>query len=221
LCNEDAWIQRQPPLPTADANGWPSIREYGPGEKDQERIKAEMINLAIRHEVRAGWRTFSAQVIDFTWSEDYVLRLWYEQIRASPLLSPTTAPSCLSGRTFLWWLGKFCEPETDDLFVSGFFAGGMCRLNHCNVEIMPPRFWMESMKWQPKLTAPLVWCDKGEPVAIYERLHGVLRDNPQSAKARQPVLHRWLIKEHAFVEFERIFGSLRLKEEFEVFPFQS
>jgi hypothetical protein len=221
LCNEDAWIQRQPPLPTRDARGWPDLREYGPGEKDHERIKAEMTNLAMRHEVPVGWRTFSARVIDFTWKEDYVLRLWYEQMPPSLLFHPTTAPTCPSGRTFLWWLGDFFEPETDGLFVSGFFAGGMCRLNHCNVEIVPPKFWKESMRWQPELTNPFVWCDNGGPVAIYERLHGVLRDNPQSAKVRQPVLHRWLIKEQAFVEFERLFGSLRLKEEFEVFSFQS
>jgi hypothetical protein len=52
-------------------------------------------------------------------------------------------------------------------------------------------------------------------------MHGPLRDNPQSIKARQPVLHRWILKDEAFAEVERSFGPMRLKEEFEVFPFKN
>jgi hypothetical protein len=47
-----------------------------------------------------------------------------------------------------------------------------------------------------------------------------LRDNPHSAKARQPVVHRWIINNGAFAEVERCFGPMRLKEEFEVFAFK-
>ncbi len=221
LNNEDAWIQCCPPQPAPDATGWPDIPEYGPERKDHHVINTEMHTLAMREGIPDGWQTISAFATNFTWREDYELRLWYEQMPRSLLIRPATLPTCPSGRTFLWWLGDYYEPETDGLFVSGFFAGGMCRLHHCNVEIMPPKFWMDSMNWAPQSTDPFTWYDQGEPVAIYERLHGVLRDNPHDPKNRQPVLHRWLVTHDAFERLERLFGTFRLREHFQMFPFKS
>jgi hypothetical protein len=190
-------------------------------DANQHDLKTAYLNIAMRQGIPDGWRTFSAAVFDFTWKEDFILQLWYEEDPRSVIIRPARAQTCPCGRTFLWHLGNYLEPEGEESFVSGLFAGGTCRLFHCNVEIMPPKLWLEKLKWKPELTDPFTWTLDGKLVARYERLHGRLRRNAQAPQSRQPVLHRWLVSNDQFGEIERIIGGLRLREEFTIFPFDT
>ncbi len=154
--------------------------------------------------------------------EDFVLRLWWEQRPDRLSIRATHVPTCPSGRSFLWWLGDFTEPETDgNRFVSAFFAGGRQRLHHCHFEIQPALAWRDLLRWEHDHSDPTIWTFNGKIVARYERFHGPLRENTHSPKYRQPVIDRWVVSKEAFQQVEEaVGGGIRMRCDFESFRFE-
>ncbi len=221
LSNEDAWMQRTPPRPSRRLDEWPNKDEYGAESIDQRQVEESLTELAKNLELPKGWNTFAADTFSCNSKEDFVLHLWWE---ASPdlfLVRNSPVPTCTSGRSFLWWLADFVEHETsNERFDSGFFVGGMQRLNRCNFEIHPAKAWRE-LGWEPDLRDPMTWYRNGQAVARYERIHGPLRNNHQSPVYRQPVLERWIISDEAFEQVQRIHGHLTRKVDFQVYAFDT
>jgi hypothetical protein len=219
LDNEDACIQTAPLRPASHTDLWPPDEIGNRNEMTSDEMKVRLTEIATIHDVPSGWRTFCAQVRFYTWKKDFELRLWWEQLGSDLILRHTRSPSCPSGRSFLWWLGDFCEPELDR-FVSGLFVGGRQRLHYDHFEIQPAKAWRDFFGWSPDSRNPLMWTHKGVAVAQYDRLHGPLRDTPHGPHCRQPTIERWLITVEAFREVERLVGSLRLRDAFSSHEFK-
>jgi hypothetical protein len=223
LGNEDAWLQQSPPTCATTCNKWPQDDPYG-GQAGMENAatKAALLNIALNHDVAPGWKTIAAQAFFYTRNSDVVVRVWWSQQRDDLILRPHRTPTCPSGRTFLWWLGDFFEPPTpDDALTSAFFVGGHQKLHHCQLTILPSTNWRDLLGWCPNPRNPLVWLSKEGVVARYDRIHGPLRDNRHGPHYRQPVVHRWLVSDEGFNQFEKVAGSLRLNDDFEVHPFKA
>jgi hypothetical protein len=219
LGNEDSWIYRTPPQPLKSSNEWPSEREYGGTEIDSQTRRDRILRAATSASITAGWRVFSAHVVDYTWKEDFVLDYWHEEPQNSLVIQKRVKPTCPGGRSFAWWIGEPFELERER-FVSGLFVGGRTRLSHCHFEIRPPKAWRDSFGWQPNPRNPLEWAFEGQPIARYERLHGQLRDNTHGPNYRQPLIDRWIVTEDAFEQLQSKLGRLVPKQEFEAFPFK-
>ena len=138
LDNEDGWLQAVPLRPASRTDLWPPDEIGNRNEMSSEEIKDRLTQIATGQDVPSGWRTFCAHVFFYTWNKDFELRLWWEQAGNDLILRPSHCPSCPSGRSFLWWLGDFFQPEAD-VFVSGFFVGGRQRLNYDHFEIQPAK----------------------------------------------------------------------------------
>jgi len=156
LCNEDAWLQRCPPLPLPEPDEWPKLHEHGPDHSDESMINARLEKIALAVAVPEGWRTFASCVFEYTWDRDFVLSTWWEQFDPSQILTRVERPMSLSSRTFLWWLGEHVEPPMSKI-VSAFFAGGTRRLHDSSLEIQPAKAWREHLRWSPDDRDPLTW----------------------------------------------------------------
>jgi hypothetical protein len=218
--NEDSWIYRARPVAVASVDEWPSEGEYGAEKIDASTRQDRLLEVATSASLPDGWRVFAARVLDFTWREDFCLSYWFESIDDSLLIKPPHLPTCPGGRSFIWWIGEPVELDLDR-FVSGLFVGGRQRLCHCHFEIRPPTAWRDAFSWEPNEDNPLVWSFGGQPVAKYERLHGVLRENAQGPNYRQPMLHRWIITSDAFEQAQSSIGPLRPRHTFEVARFKT
>jgi hypothetical protein len=213
LDNEDGWLQAVPLRPASRAALWPPDETGIGNEMAVFEIKAKLVEISMTQDVPSGWRTFCAYASFFTRKTDCEFRLWWEQTRNDLILRPSHCPSCPSGRSFLWRLSDFFQPETE-VFVSGFFVGGRQRLHYDHFEIQPAKAWRDFFGWSPDSRNPLKWNRNGEVVAQYDRIHGPLRDCLHGPHCRQPKIERWLIKDEAFQEVENVLGSLRRRDEF-------
>jgi len=221
LGNDEAFMQTAAPR-RSSASLWPSDDSYSQRpEIPGEDLTAQLRGISLNLDIAEGWRTFAARVYFCTSRKDSVFRLWWEQMPDDLLIRPPSRPSCLSGRSFIWWLGVFFEPPTQDArVVSAFFVGGHQRLHYCHFEIQPSEAWRTLVGWSNDPRDPLVWTHNGQVVARYERLHGPLRDTPHGSHFRQPLVDRWLVTDSAFEEFQRAAGPLQIRDEFEQFDFK-
>lgn len=212
LPNEDPWIYRTRPRP-CEKSGWLSEDEYGGKTIDNGTRHQQMLSAATKAAIAKGWRCFAAHVVDYTDNEDFSLDYWFEEVGLSMIINAVHRPSCLGGRSFAWWIGQPVEPSNAKV-TSGFFVGGHTRLFHCQFQIRPPRWWRDELGWEPNPSNPLEWHLKGEPVAVYERLHGMLRDNFHGRKYRQRLIDRWIITDNAFEQVESTKGTLLARNDF-------
>jgi hypothetical protein len=221
LSNEDAWLERSPPRRASPSTQWPPRDRYG-SEKDisEESVCSRLRSLAEALDVPIGWRTFAAHVMICTLQKDFIFRLWWEQTPDSLIIEPAKHSSILSGRSFIWWLGEFVTFQRERV-ASGSFVAGHQRLHRSHFEIQPTREWRDILGWAPDRLNPLVWLSKGVEVARYDRLHGPLGDLSNGPHHReQPIISRWLITDLGFQQFEKLFGELRIREEFETYTFR-
>lgn len=223
LGNEEAWLQRSPPRRSTRVEEWPPDDTYSSSNQlSHSELKSRMQQIALEFDVSPGWQTLAARVFHCSHEEDFVFRLWWEQKSDRLSIRATHVPTCPSGRSFLWWLGDFTEPETDrHTFVSAFFAGGRQRLHHCHFEIQPALAWRDLFGWEQDRSDPTIWTLCGKIVARYERFHGLLRDNAHTPKHRQPVIDRWVVSKEAFQQVEdTVDGGIRMRCDFESFRFE-
>ena len=127
LDNEDGCLQVSPFRPASHTDLWPS-GDISRNDMPIEDIRTRLFEIATTHDVPGGWRTFCAHISFYTRNMDFGLRIWWEQIRKDFIIRSSKCRTCLSGRSFLWWLGDSIESESDT-FVSGWFVGGRQRLN--------------------------------------------------------------------------------------------
>lgn len=212
-------MQAAPLRPASRTDLWPPDEIGNRNEMSGDEIRERLTEIATVHDVPSGWRTFCAHVFFYTWKKDFELRLWWEQVGEDLILRRSRGRTCPSGRSFLWWLGDFFEPQSRE-FVSGLFVGGRQRLHYDHFEIQPPKSWRDFFGWSPDSRNPLRWSRKGVAVAQYDRLHGPVRDTPHGPHCRQPVIERWLITAEAFQEVEKTVGLIRLRDEFAAHDFK-
>lgn len=220
LPNEDSWIYRSRPRTITSADEWPLDGEYDAEEIDAATRQDRMLNAATSASLEDDWCVFVARAVDFTRKEDCVLNYWFEDLNESLLITAPHVPTCPGGRSFIWWIGEPFELDLDR-FVSGLFVGGRQRLCHCHFEIRPPKSWRDVFGWEPNTNNPLEWQYEGRPVARYERVHGVLRENAQRPNYRQPLVDRWIVTRDAFQRVETMTGQLRSRHTFDIFRFRS
>lgn len=204
LEGEDPWIVRRTPLPGASATGWPtddevngSYQQPPPSAPIEQRLNL----LATQHDVPGDERVLAARVQVFSYREDFSLCVWWEESSGNEGdLQAVGIPTCPSGRSFVNWLGDAYEPRRGNgRRTTAFFTGGSQRLINSFLQILPARLCRTELGWLPDPCNPLVWTKNGQPVARYERLHGVPR-HTNGPYHRQPLLDRWIVKEAAFVE---------------------
>lgn len=223
LGNEEAWLQRSPPLRSTRVEEWPPDDTYSASNRlSHSELKSQMQQIALEFDVIPGWQTLAARVFHCSHEDDFVFRLWWEQKPAHLSIRATHVPTCPSGRSFLWWLGDFTEPESErHRFVSAFFAGGRQRLHHCHFEIQPALAWRDFLGWEQDRLDPTIWTLNGKIIARYERFHGPLRENTHAPKHRQPVVDRWVVSKEAFQQVEAaVDGGICMRCDFESYQFK-
>ena len=174
---EDAWIHRFRPRAIQYFEDWPAESEYGGEKVPQSKRRKQMLDAARDASVDEGWQVFCARVRDYTHSEDFDLHLWFESDEEPLLITEAIPPKTLTGRSFVWCNQaplKLSQAST----VSGLFAAGHQRLSFCHFEIQPSPEWQAEFGWIQNPQNPLEWLFDSEPVARYERVHGVLRTFP-------------------------------------------
>lgn len=212
-------MQRGPPRRAAHSSRWPPDEFGATGKLSDHEVKCRLRDIALTHDVPEGWKTFAARARSYTSQKDFLHYIWWEKSPDDLFLRPIIRPTCPSARTFLWWLGRFFQPNHQSGFVSGFFAGGHQRLSNTNLEIQPSIAWNSGLGWSQCPRDPLVWLSNGQIVARYERIHGPLRETPHGPNHRHPVVDRWLVTNQAFEHVQRVIGNLRLREDFEAHQF--
>lgn len=221
LNNEDPWITRSTPLPSPEYAEWPNLDDYSATFSGSD-IRARMYTLAMSHALPEGWRTLVGLVYLYSRKEDFILRLWHEKYPDAPgILRVPNPPTTISGRTFAWWLGDCFEPKHRRRTVLGFFVGGEQRLANCTLEIQPSSIWRSIFNWEPDKVNPTRWRKEGRCVAQYQRLHGPFRENNgREPSNRQPIMHRWLVREDEYSLINETCMRLYLREHFEQLQFQ-
>lgn len=86
-------------------------------------------------------------------------------------------------------------------------------LLRCGLDIVPSRLWISLFGWTPHPENPLAWIHEDRIVARFEISHGPL-NSPRSHAARQPVLHRWIIKRDAWQRVLILMPKLQWREQF-------
>ena len=221
LGSENPWILRASPVPDEEPLNWPSEEEMrGTSQKtaDLSAIRKKLFLLATQHGIADDEIALAAKIQVFTWCEDFIFRLWWEESSVdSKEVSSGGCPTTMSGRTFAFDFDDWCEPHfRRGIRPMTFAIGGQQRLTLCFPEFMPARLWRSEFGWQPASDNPLVWLAANRPVARYECVHGVPRFT-QSGHPRQPLLCRWLVKKSAWESLAKIHGSFRLRDDFQKF----
>jgi len=212
---------RATPIPDADPSSWPSeneLSERGQKQVDLPAIRRKIFLLATQHAVAADEIVLAARVQVFTWCEDFIFRLWWDEGDAdSKEITSDACPTTMSGRTFAFDFDEWWEPSLKHGKRPVTFAvGGHQRLAICFPEFMPARLWRDEFGWRPAKHNPLIWLAGNEPVARYECIHGVTRFT-RSGHPRQPVLGRWLVKKATWKSLEGSHGPFRIRDDFQRF----
>jgi hypothetical protein len=219
--NEDPWVLRHSPLPSPEVREWPTehLNAFA-SDVDGEKILQGFREVAAKQSIVAGWTTIASSVYGAHWKEDFGLFQWMEMMPSTFEIVPLSVPTIPSGRTFTWWLGEKFEPSPpNDLPVLTFFTGGSQRLIHGTVEIQPAKTLWVDAGLQPSTVNPLEWQLDGEPVARYERFHGILKTSDRGPHNRQPLLERWIMRCDVVRKIEQqINGTFRLREDFQRRP---
>jgi hypothetical protein len=217
LDNEDPWILRATPIPDSNADAWPDSKELGDHGRPVSLglVRAKLILLANQQGVADEECTLAARIRVFSAKEDFCLSVWWEEQKGDREVRAETAPTTVSGRTFPWWLSDFWErPFENGPRPMTFISGGTQGLMFSFVECVPSLLWLSVFEWYPSPENPLLWLEKGKPVARYERWHGELRSD-QSNHFRQPTMERWLVKRDCWQRVQERFGSFRVRQAFE------
>ena len=222
LGTEEPWILRASPASDEDPSTWPSEEElHGSNQKpaDPATIRQKLFLLATQHGIAEDEMALAARVQVFTWCEDFIFLLWWEEGSAeSKEVSSGRCPTTMSGRTFAFAFDDWWEPHHKrGKRPITFAVGGHQRLGLCFPEFMPARLWRSKFGWQPAGDNPLVWLAGGRPVARYERIHAVPRST-QSGHPRQALLGRWVVKRSAWESLAEAHGPFRMCDDFQRFP---
>jgi hypothetical protein len=214
LHSEDGWVLRQTPVPYPSLDRWPDSDtlagryEDPPSSRD---LRSQFRLLASEQGIADDEIVIGAKLRAFSWREDFDYCCWWQEADASDGSPPTT----LSGRSFPWMFGaSWWEPT----WVIGrrpisFFTGGQMHLLRCGLDIVPSRLWISLFGWTPHPENPLAWIHEDRIVARFEISHGPL-NSPRSHAARQPVLHRWIIKRDAWQRVLILMPKLQWREQF-------
>jgi len=222
LGNEEPWILRWSALPDENEMAWPKEEDLRAADKnshDRSTIRQRLFLLISQHRVSSDEIILAGAVQVFTWSDDLILRVWWEEnSHEVGQDEQRRCPTTLSGRTFVFGLRDWWEPPTQKgERPVACFVGGRQRLMLCHPEFFPARLWRTEFGWHPVPQNPLLWFYEGRPVARYERIHGPPRFT-QSGHPRQPLLGRWLVKKWAWESVFAQHGPLRMCDDFQRFP---
>jgi hypothetical protein len=221
LTGEDPWITRHSPLPDDDQSAWPTEEELGGGAQkplDLVGLRQKLYLLVSQHQVPADEAVIAGRAQVFTWRDDYVFLLWSEEgTDETREVSSHRCPTTMNGRTFALFLGSWWEPQIPLGKRPLAFAVGAQRLLHaCCPDFFPARLWVTEFGWKPSPLNPLLWLENSEPVARYERIHGVPRFT-HSGHPRQPLLGRWLVRKSSWGRLSKERGPFRMFDDFQRF----
>jgi len=221
LTGEDPWTARHSPLPDDDQSAWPRAEELGGGAQkpvDLLGLRQKLFLLVSQHQVPADEAVIAARAQVFTWRDDYVFRLWWEEgTDGTREVSSHRCPTTMNGRTFAFDLGNWWEPQIPPgKRPLAFAVGAQHLLTGCSADSFPARLWVTEFGWKPSSQNPLIWLEHNEPVVRYERIHGVPRFT-HWGHARQPLVGRWLVKKSSRERLSKEPGPFRMFDDFERF----
>ncbi len=214
LHSEDGWVLRQTPVPYPSLDRWPDSdtlagRHESPPLSQDLRSRFRLV--ASEEGVGNDEIVIGAKLRAFSLREDFEYCCWWQEAEASDGGPPTT----LSGRTFPWMFGS---PWWEPTWAVGrrpicFITGGQMHLLRCDLDIVPSSLWISLFGWTPHPENPLAWIHEDKIVARFAISHGPL-NSPRSHAARQPVLHRWIIKRDAWQKVLIAMPKLQWREQF-------
>ncbi len=216
LHSEDGWVLRHTPRPHSNLEAWPSsdalAGQYSTPPSSQS-VKDQLRSVACEQGIATDEVVVGARLQAFSWREDFGYWCWWQEGRPR---ENETMPTTLSGRTFPWLLNpNWWEPNWSvGRRPICFMTGGQQYLLRCAPEVLPAHIWTTLFGWLPSAEDPFSWNCGNKLVARFEIVHGPLNYS-RSHHARQPTLHRWIVKQSAWQEIFPKMTNLQWREHFQ------
>jgi hypothetical protein len=216
LHSEDGWVLRHTPRQHSNSEVWPNsdalAGEYS-APPSSRTVQDQFRSLVCEKGIAADEVVIGARMQAFSWREDFGYWCWWQEGRPS---ENETMPTTLSGRTFPWLLNpNWWEPNWDvGRRPVCFMTGGQQYLLRCAPEVVPAHIWTTLFGWMPSAEEPFCWNCDNKLVARFEIVHGPLNYS-RSHHARQPTLHRWIVKKTAWQEIFPKMTNLQWRERFQ------